>query len=80
MAALAASLGEGAEIAGADGRIIGKVTSGGFGPTVGGPIAMGYVETEYAPPGTAVDLMVRGKPLGAKVCPMPFVPPGYKRG
>jgi aminomethyltransferase len=69
---------EGTEIAW-NGRIIGKVTSGGFGPSLNGPLAMGYVTSEYAAIGTRLELMVRGKALAATVAPMPFVPHGYKR-
>lgn len=69
---------EGAEIM-AGGRVIGRVTSGGFGPSLNGPIAMGYVETAFAADGTKVDLMVRGQALPAEVAPMPFVPHTYKR-
>lgn len=69
---------EGAEIV-VDGRVIGTVTSGGFGPTVNGPVAMGYVERAFAAPGTQVDLMVRGKPLVAHVVPLPFVPARFMR-
>ena len=70
---------EGAEIEAADGAIIGKVTSGGFGPTLKGPLAMGYVDSAHAAPGTAVQLLVRGKPLPARVAAMPFVPHRYAR-
>jgi aminomethyltransferase len=70
---------EGTLIADAAGRTIGRVTSGGFGPTLGGPLAMGYVEAAHAAAGTPVALVVRGKPLPARVAPMPFVPHGYKR-
>lgn len=70
---------EGAEIQATDGSPIGSVTSGGFGPTVGGPVAMGYVDTGHAVPGTAVNLIVRGKPLAATVEKLPFISPGYKR-
>jgi aminomethyltransferase len=70
---------EGAEIHDAEGRHIGVVTSGGFGPTVNGPIAMGYVETAHAKPGTPLRLIVRGKPLDAEVAALPFVPHTYKR-
>lgn len=70
---------EGTEIADKAGRIIGKITSGGFGPSVNGPVAMGYVETALAVPGTAIDLIVRGKPMPAAVASMPFVPHTYKR-
>ena len=58
-------------------RRLGEITSGGFGPTVGGPIAMGYVEAAYAKPGTMVNLMVRGTARPAKVVAMPFVPTRY---
>jgi aminomethyltransferase len=67
------------EIQDADGRRIGEVTSGGFGPTVGGPVAMGYVEAGSAEPGTSLTLVVRGRPLPAKVAPLPFVPHRYQR-
>jgi aminomethyltransferase len=70
---------EGAEIAAEDGRIIGKVTSGGFGPSLNGPLAMGYVESAFAAPGTRLNLMVRGKPLPAAVTPLPFIPNRFKR-
>jgi len=69
---------EGTEIAWG-GRIIGKVTSGGFGPSLNGPLAMGYVMSEFAEIGTKLELMVRGNLLAATVAPMPFVPHGYKR-
>jgi aminomethyltransferase len=70
---------EGAEIAAEDGRIIGKITSGGFGPSLNGPLAMGYVESAFAAPGTKLNLMVRGKPLPAAVTPLPFIPNRFKR-
>jgi aminomethyltransferase len=63
----------------ADGTTLGEVTSGGFGPTLGAPLAMGYVAAAFAAEGAAVELMVRGKPLSARICPMPFVPHRYKR-
>ena len=71
---------DGTEIADKKGRIIGKITSGGFGPTLNAPIAMGYVETAFSADGTEIDLMVRGKAMPARVAPMPFVPHRYKRG
>ena len=58
---------------------IGEVTSGGFGPTVDGPVAMGYVEIGKAAPGTRVFAEVRGKFLPATVAELPFVKPTYKR-
>ena len=70
---------EGSEIQDADGRTIGKVTSGGFGPSLGAPVAMGYVETEHAEPGRELSLIVRGKPLPARVAALPFVPRRYHR-
>jgi aminomethyltransferase len=70
---------EGTEIADKTGRVIGTVTSGGFGPSLNAPIAMGYVESAFTAIGTPVDLIVRGKPLPAVVAPMPFVPHTYRR-
>jgi aminomethyltransferase len=69
---------EGAEIM-AGGTVIGRITSGGFGPSVNGPVAMGYVEAPFAAEGTKLELMVRGQALPAVVAPMPFVPHTYKR-
>lgn len=68
------------EIQDDSGRRIGEITSGGFGPTVGGPVAMGTVETAFAEPGTAVTLLVRGKPQPARVVALPFVEQRYYRG
>jgi aminomethyltransferase len=62
------------------GNEIGRVTSGGFGPSVGGPIAMGYVDAAHAADGTALSLLVRGSPRPARVSPLPFVPHRYYRG
>jgi len=70
---------EGAAIKDLSGRHLGAVTSGGFGPTVGGPIAMGYVDAPDAVPGKAVTIEVRGRELPATVTPMPFVPHRYFR-
>ncbi|MBX6425371.1 MAG: glycine cleavage system aminomethyltransferase GcvT [Variibacter sp.] len=70
---------EGAEIRASDGAAIGRVTSGGYGATVGGPIAMGYVSRRFAEPDTPVVLIVRGKEIAAKVVPLPFVPHRYHR-
>jgi aminomethyltransferase len=71
---------EGADITAPDGRKIGRVTSGGFAPNLGRPIAMGYVEKDFAAPGTELNILVRGTPLGARVTQMPFVPHRYFRG
>jgi aminomethyltransferase len=70
---------EGSEIRDSEGRPVGVVTSGGFGPTVGGPIAMGYVAAGADEPDTAVGLVVRGKEIAATVVPLPFVPHRYYR-
>ena len=70
---------EGTEIQAPDGTSIGSITSGGFGPSLGAPLAMGYVTTEHAAAGSAINVVVRGKALPAKTAKMPFVPNGYKR-
>ena len=67
------------EVTDADGRKVGEITSGGFGPTFGGPVAMGYVATDHAADGTALNLMVRGTPRPAQVRPLPFVPHRYRK-
>ncbi|MFN9634702.1 MAG: glycine cleavage system aminomethyltransferase GcvT [Erythrobacteraceae bacterium] len=70
---------EGAEVfAGAE--KVGTVTSGGFSPTLGAPIAMAYVASNHAATGTALEIEVRGKRLAATVSPTPFVPHRYYRG
>ncbi|HWX01116.1 glycine cleavage system aminomethyltransferase GcvT [Collimonas sp.] len=71
---------EGAELVDADGKVIGKVTSGGFGPTLDKPVAMGYVETAFAKLGTQLHALVRGKPVPVEVAAMPFTPARYYRG
>ena len=58
---------------------VGVVTSGGFAPSVGAPIAMAYVATAHAGDGTALEIEVRGKRLAATVVPMPFKPKNYVR-
>ncbi len=58
---------------------IGEITSGGFGPTLNGPMAMGYVRTDFSGDGSKISLMVRGKPMQATVVPLPFVPHRYVR-
>ena len=70
---------EGTEVLALLGDRLGVVTSGGFGPSVNGPIAMGYVAADRAAVGTPVNLMVRGKALSAAVAPLPFVPHRYAR-
>ena len=64
----------------ADGQTeIGHVTSGGFGPSVESPVAMGYLPTDKTEPGTTVFAEVRGKYLPLIVSALPFITPGYKR-
>ena len=70
---------EGTDIQDPAGQPIGAVTSGGFGPTVGGPIALGYVRAEHAAPARPLQLGIRGKPHPAKVVDLPFVPHRYQR-
>ena len=62
------------------GARIGRVTSGGFGPSVGGPVAMGYVDRAHTGEGTVFDLLVRGVGRSARVVRLPFVPTRYYRG
>jgi aminomethyltransferase len=71
---------QGSEIVTLEGQTIGRITSGGFAPSLWWPVAMGYVDAAHAEPGTQVCLIVRGKPLAAKIVPMPFVPHRYFRG
>jgi aminomethyltransferase len=70
---------EGALILDFEGNEVGRVTSGTFSPTLQRPIAMGYVATALAEPGTALKLEQRGKLFEATVTPMPFVPHRYHR-
>ena len=70
---------EAVEIFAADATPVGRVTSGGFGPSVAAPIAMGYVATAFAGLGTLLDGDVRGKRLPVRVAAMPFHPTNYKR-
>jgi len=69
----------GVEITNSDDDVIGQITSGGFGPSVNGPIAMGYVPKEFASLGTKLNLIVRGKALPATVVGLPFIPNNFKR-
>jgi aminomethyltransferase len=70
---------EGALILDGEGNELGKITSGGFSPSLQRPIAMGYVATPLAEPGTALKLEQRGKLFEARVAAMPFVPHRYHR-
>ena len=70
---------EGATILDREGNEVGRITSGGHSPTLERPIAMGYVATALAAPGTYLKLQQRGKLFQAQVVPMPFVPHQYQR-
>lgn len=70
---------EGTEVLNDKGEKIGVITSGGFGPSVDAPVAMGYVATEYAKAGTPLGLLVRGKTLPAKTCTLPFITKRYAK-
>jgi aminomethyltransferase len=69
----------GAEILAADGTVAGIITSGSFSPSLGVPIAMGYVRRDLAAPGTRVDLLIRGQRHPAELVAMPFVPHRFAR-
>jgi aminomethyltransferase len=70
---------EGAEILDTAGNAIGRVTSGGFSPSLGRAIALGFVPPAYAEPGTGLTVSVRGRTQPATVTPLPFVPHRYFR-
>ena len=70
---------EGALVLDGEGNEVGRVTSGGFSPSLQRPIAMGYVATHLAEPGTALKLEQRAKLFDARVAPLPFVPHRYHR-
>ncbi|WP_166359234.1 glycine cleavage system aminomethyltransferase GcvT [Pseudomonas akapageensis] len=71
---------EDADIVDEAGTTIGRVCSGGFGPTLGGPVAMGYLDAAHTALDTPVWAIVRGKRVAMKVSKMPFVPQRYYRG
>jgi aminomethyltransferase len=71
---------EPATLLGADGAPIGQVTSGLLSPTLDRPIAMAYVRSDHASPGTRVQAVVRGRPVPMEVTRLPFLPPRYHRG
>ncbi len=62
-----------------DGSGAGTVTSGGFSPSLGAPIAMGYVRRDLADPGTGIGLLIRNQQQAAQVAPLPFVPTHYAK-
>ncbi len=70
---------EGAEVISESGAVIGTVTSGGFGCTVNAPVAMGYVKTQFAEPGTKVATRGRRGDEPAEIARLPFVPHRYFR-
>lgn len=70
----------GAELFDMDGNPAGRVTSGGFGPSVGHPVSMGYVSPELTAPGTALVAEVRGRQVPISVAALPFIPPRTHRG
>jgi len=70
---------EGALVLDAEGNEVGRITSGGFSPSLQRPIAMGYVASHLADVGTELKLSQRGKLIGARVGAMPFVPHRYHR-
>jgi aminomethyltransferase len=75
-----APLREGEALLDAGGRNVGRLTSGGFGATLNAPLAMGYVESPLARPGTELTAVVRGAPRICRVAALPFVPHRYFRG
>lgn len=70
---------EGAEIANLDGKVIGRVTSGGYSPSLSRAIALGFVSPEYAHTGTKLSVIVRGRTQPAEIVPTPFIPHNYFR-
>ncbi|WP_315928803.1 glycine cleavage system aminomethyltransferase GcvT [Mesorhizobium sp. SP-1A] len=70
----------GASLLDADGNVVGRVTSGGFGPSAGHPVAMGYVSAALAKPGTRLFADVRGTKLPIDVAALPFTPHRYHKG
>jgi aminomethyltransferase len=70
---------EGCEIVSEGGGPLGRVTSGSFAPSVGGPIAMGYVAPSHAVIGTRLAVIIRGTPNPASIVSMPFIPHRYYR-
>ena len=71
---------EGSALVDADGAVLGRVTSGTFGPTAQGAVALGYLPPIHAAAGTEVAALVRGKPVAMRVVATPFVPHRYYRG
>ena len=70
---------EGAALLNEAGKEVGVVTSGGFGPSIDAPVAMGYVESAFAHDGTKLHVMLRGAARACEVAALPFYKPNYKR-
>lgn len=70
----------GVDLVDAEGKQVGHVTSGGFGPSAGHPVAMGYVETSTAQPGNRLYAEVRGARISVDIHPLPFTPHRYRKG
>lgn len=71
---------DGQAVINAKGEAIGVISSGGFGPSVGAPVALAFVEPGYKAPGTPLQVDVRGTLIPVEVVVLPMVPPGYHRG
>ncbi|WP_340141134.1 glycine cleavage system aminomethyltransferase GcvT [Pseudomonas poae] len=71
---------EGAEVVDEQGTVIGTICNGGFGPSLGGPLAMGYLDSAFTALDIEVSALVRGKKVPLRVSKMPFVPQRYYRG
>lgn len=71
---------EGTRLVDERGELVGRVSSGGFGPTLGAPVAMGYVDSHFAPLDTPLWAEVRGKRVAMRVSKTSFVPQRYYRG
>ena len=70
----------GAALFDADGNPAGHVTSGGFGPSAGHPVAMGYASASLAKPGTKLFADVRGTKIPIDISSLPFTPHRYRKG
>jgi aminomethyltransferase len=74
-----APLREGTELFSPQGKKTGIITSGGFGPSADGPVAMGYVETAFSATGTKLQAMLRGTERPCEVAALPFIPHNYRK-
>lgn len=70
---------EGCDVMTAESQLVGRVTSGGFAPSLGRPVAMALIDSRYASIGTALFAVVRGNRVPIKICALPFVPHHYRR-